>query len=180
MFLQYGELGPLAAEIGLPVWGTPANFNGFWVLALWLHWRRSTEVNQTLHNVLSVSWVGTLCIPERNFTRCKIHFMSKSCTLLYWQHYCTVLEWWASAKLCGIQQRVPPIFGRVAIALGIGLHSSLCLLCLYVVSVWHTLFFDIVDNGNILYSETWILYTLNSSQDGQNLMNICLKFHAIF
>jgi len=23
------NFGPLAAEIGLPVWGTPANFNGF-------------------------------------------------------------------------------------------------------------------------------------------------------
>jgi len=27
------QLGPLAAEIGLVVWGTPANFNGFRVLA---------------------------------------------------------------------------------------------------------------------------------------------------
>ena len=30
---QYGELGPLVAEIGPVVWGTPANFNGFRVLA---------------------------------------------------------------------------------------------------------------------------------------------------
>jgi len=28
---------PLAAEIGLPVWGIPANFNGFRVLAALLH-----------------------------------------------------------------------------------------------------------------------------------------------
>ena len=27
------NVGPLAAEIGLPVWGTPANFSGFRVLA---------------------------------------------------------------------------------------------------------------------------------------------------
>jgi len=27
------NFGPLAAEIGLPVWGTPANFKGFRVLA---------------------------------------------------------------------------------------------------------------------------------------------------
>jgi len=27
------NFSPLAAEIGLPVWGTPANFNGFRVLA---------------------------------------------------------------------------------------------------------------------------------------------------
>jgi len=29
-----------------------------------------------------------------------------------------------SAKLCGVKQRVPPIFGRAAITLGIGPHSS--------------------------------------------------------
>ena len=45
------NFGPLAAEIGLPVWGTPENFNGFRVLASLLHRRRSTEVNQTLHDV---------------------------------------------------------------------------------------------------------------------------------
>jgi len=31
-------------------------------------------------------------------------------------------HFWASAKLCGIEQRVPPIFGRAAITLGIGPH----------------------------------------------------------
>jgi len=31
--------GPLAAEIGLPVWGTPTNFNRFRVLALLLQRR---------------------------------------------------------------------------------------------------------------------------------------------
>jgi len=45
------NFGPLAAEIGLPVWGTPANFNGFRVLASLLHRRRSREVNQTLHDI---------------------------------------------------------------------------------------------------------------------------------
>jgi len=44
-------LGHLMAEIGWQVWGTPANFNGFRILASLLHWRRSTEVNQTLHDV---------------------------------------------------------------------------------------------------------------------------------
>jgi len=45
------NFGPLTAEIGLPVWGTPANFNLFRVLASLLHRRRSTAVNQTLHDV---------------------------------------------------------------------------------------------------------------------------------
>jgi len=47
---QYGELDPLAAEIGSGVWGTPANFNGFRVLASLLQWRCSPEANQTLHD----------------------------------------------------------------------------------------------------------------------------------
>jgi len=34
---QYGELGPLAAEIDPVVWGTPPNFNGFRFLAALLH-----------------------------------------------------------------------------------------------------------------------------------------------
>ena len=66
------NFGPLAAEIDPVVWGTPANFNGFRVLAALLH--------------------------------------------------CTVLQQWASAKLCGVEQRSPPIFSRAAITLGIGPH----------------------------------------------------------
>jgi len=42
MSLQYGEL---AAEIGSLVWGTPANFNGFRVLAA-LHPRHSSSGRQ--------------------------------------------------------------------------------------------------------------------------------------
>jgi len=41
----------LAAEIVSLVWGTPVNFNGFRVLASLLQRRRSTQANQTLHNV---------------------------------------------------------------------------------------------------------------------------------
>jgi len=41
----------LAAEIVSLLWGTPVNFNNFRVLASLLQRRRSTEANQTLHNV---------------------------------------------------------------------------------------------------------------------------------
>jgi len=44
------NVGPLTAEIGSVVWGTPTNFNGFRVLASLLRRRRSMEVNQTLHD----------------------------------------------------------------------------------------------------------------------------------
>ena len=45
------EFSWLTAEICWRVWGTPENFNGFRVLASLLHRRRSTDVNQTLHDV---------------------------------------------------------------------------------------------------------------------------------
>jgi len=47
------NLGQLTAEIGWRVWSTPANFNGFCILASLLHRRCSMEVNQTLHDVLA-------------------------------------------------------------------------------------------------------------------------------
>jgi len=42
------NFGPLAAEIGPAVWGTPANFNGFLVLAELLHGTVVVGVSQTL------------------------------------------------------------------------------------------------------------------------------------
>jgi len=45
------DFGPLTAEIGWRVWGTPANFNALRVWASLLHRRRSMEVKQTLHDV---------------------------------------------------------------------------------------------------------------------------------
>jgi len=42
------NFGPLAADIGLPVWGTPANFNCFRVLAALLHGSHIVGVSQTL------------------------------------------------------------------------------------------------------------------------------------
>ena len=50
MFPQYSELGPLAAEIGLPVWGTPAHFNAFRVLAALLYGTPVVGVSQTLRH----------------------------------------------------------------------------------------------------------------------------------
>jgi len=41
----------LAAEIISLVWGTPGNFSGFRVSTSLQQRRRSTEANQTFHNV---------------------------------------------------------------------------------------------------------------------------------
>ena len=42
------DIQSAAAEIGLPVWGTRAKFNGFRVLAALLHDSQVVSVSQTL------------------------------------------------------------------------------------------------------------------------------------
>ena len=42
------NIGPLTAEIGPLVWGTPANFNGFRVLEALMHGSQVVSVSQTL------------------------------------------------------------------------------------------------------------------------------------
>jgi len=44
------NFGPLAAEIGLPVWVTPANFNGFRILTALLHGTPSVGISKTLQH----------------------------------------------------------------------------------------------------------------------------------
>jgi len=43
--------GPVAAEICWPVWGTPANINGFRILAVLLHGTLVVGVSQTLRHL---------------------------------------------------------------------------------------------------------------------------------
>jgi len=62
------NFGPLTAEIGLPVWGTPANFNGFRVLPLLMQQCRSLEANQTAR-CLAISWAGIRYIHFRGLLR---------------------------------------------------------------------------------------------------------------
>ena len=136
------NFSPLAAEIRWRVWGTPANFNGFRVLASLLQQRCSPEANRTLHDVWPspglvhhIYIFGSSC-PWRYFVTCKIQFASKSCILVYWQRYCMALQQRASAKLCVVvqgmellnfrMQMAPPIFGWAAIMLGVGPHCSQC------------------------------------------------------
>ena len=47
------NFGPLAAEIVSLVWGTPANINGFRVLAALLHGTRAVGVGQNLRRAAS-------------------------------------------------------------------------------------------------------------------------------
>ena len=110
------NFGPVTAEIGSGVWGTPANFNGFRILPSLLgllQRRRSPQTNQTLHDVWLSPWLlhymyifGGSCpltefCPVQNSLTC---FTSKSCVLLHWQRYCTAIQQRASAKLCSMVQ----------------------------------------------------------------------------
>ena len=69
---------------------------------------------------------GGCCLLPRNgiLPGAKFSLRPPSLALSYWQRYCTALEQWARAKLCGVEHRAPPIFGRATITLGIGQHSS--------------------------------------------------------
>jgi len=126
------NFGPLAAEIVSLVWGTPANFNGFCVLASLLQRRHATEANQTLHDVWpSPAWLHYIYIhfwrllPHNGILPgAKFTLRPASLALSYRQPYCTALEQWARAKLCGVEHRAPPIFDRATITLGIGPHST--------------------------------------------------------
>jgi len=135
------NLGPLKAEIGSGVWGTPANFNKFRVLPSLLKQCRSPEANQTLCTVFDrvIGW-STVCIfsgtlaadgilPRAKFTlRPTLAFSyigsvtarhsssGRQPTFATWYK-----KWNGSTEL---SQRAPPIFGWAAIMLGIGPHSS--------------------------------------------------------
>jgi len=122
------NFGPLAAEIGPVVWGTPGNFSRCRILASLLQRRRSTEANQTLHDVwpspelVRYIYIFRILALQRNFVTCKIHFASNSCVLLYWQRYCTTLEQIGVSGslrcrtrngIAELSQRAASIFGRL-------------------------------------------------------------------
>ena len=130
---QYGELQPTSGWDRFVSLGHPNKFQrvsrlGFATAAKSLNGSQPNFARCL--RCLAVSRARTLymhfrgCCFVTEFATCKMNFASKSCALLYWQSYCTALEYWALAKLFGVEQRAPPIFGRAAITLGIGPHSS--------------------------------------------------------
>ena len=124
------NFGPLAAEIVSLVWGTPANVNGFRVLASLLQRRRSTEANQTLHNVwprllgwytiytFSVALASLRNLPGAKFT------LRPKLALSYFGSVTARHSSSGRQPNCGVEQRASPAFGRAANTLGIGPHSS--------------------------------------------------------
>jgi len=130
------NFGALTAEICWWVWGTPANFNGFRILASLLQRRRSLEANQTLDEV---SWVGTLYMHFRALLNCPLTEFCPVQNSLYVQvlrsPILTALLHGTPATgvsqtlrrgtrngITELSQRAPPIFGEASITLGIGPH----------------------------------------------------------
>jgi len=142
---QYGELGPLMAEIGLPVWGTPANFNRFRVLPLLLQRRYSPEANQTLHDVWPspglVQYIHTFggscpltkfCQVQNSLCIQVLHSPILAALLhgIWAAGVSQTLQHGTKNGITKLSQRAPPIFGWAAITLRIGPHSSWFMFCL--------------------------------------------------
>jgi len=133
------NFGPLTAEICSGVWGTPATFNEFRVLPSLLQRRRSLEANQTLHDVWSspglVHYIyifgGCLPLteffPVQNSLYVQVLCSSILAALLHGTPATGVSQTlWRGTRngITELSQKAPPIFGRAAITLGIGPHSS--------------------------------------------------------
>jgi len=114
-------------EIDWRVWGTPANFNGFRVLASLLQRRRSAEANQTLHDV----WPSPALVDLIHFRRLLPHngilprakFTLRPPSLaLSYIGSATARHSSSGRELnFGVEHTAPPIglFGRATITLGI-------------------------------------------------------------
>jgi len=131
----------VTAEISLPVWGTPPNFNGFRVLPSLLQRRRLPEVNETLHDVWQspglvglhyiYTFSGVLALTEfcsvQNSLYVQVLRSPILAALLHGTPAASVsytLRRRTRNGITELSQRAPPIFGRAAITLGIGPHSS--------------------------------------------------------
>jgi len=127
----------LTAETFWRVWGTPANFNGFRVLATLLQLRRSPEANQTLHDVWPfpglVRYVyifGSSCpltefCSVQNSLYVQVLRSPILAALLHGTPAAGISETLRHGTRNGITElslSAPPIFGRVVITLGIGPH----------------------------------------------------------
>jgi len=137
------NFGPLAAEIVSLVWGIPANFNRFQVVASLLHRRRSADVNKTLQDVwlspglvhCMYDFVGSCPLMGfyqlQNSLCVQVLRFPILAALLHGTRAAAVSQTVACTRngITELSQTAPPIFGWAAITLGIGLHSSLCLFC---------------------------------------------------
>jgi len=152
----------LTAEICCRVFGTPANLNGFRLLAVLLHRRRLTEVNQTLHDVWYTiyAFVGALApnrvLPGAKFTLCPSLTFSYIGTvtarhLSSW-HQPNFAAWYKEWNYGTFTTEGATYIPRAAITLGIRPHSSILMKCSLV--GWSL---TSLDSTNTAISETIVI-----------------------
>ena len=130
------NFSPLTAKIGSLVWGTPANFNGFRVLASLYcsDRRRSQEANHTLNDVWPSPWLihyirtfgGSCTLSEFCLVQNSLYVQvmrSSILAALYSRHSSSGRQpnfaaWYKEWIYTELSQRVPPIFGWATITLG--------------------------------------------------------------
>jgi len=138
------NVGPLTAEIGLPVWGAPTNFNRFRVLASLLQ-RRATSLKggqPTVARCLVVCWAGTLHIhfwgllpPDGILAHAEFTLRpSLAFSYILADGLSQTLRRGTRNRITEISQRVPFIFGWAGITFGIGPHSRLYLFCVICIA----------------------------------------------
>jgi len=153
------NFGPTSGWDRLPVWGTPSNFNSF---TCWLRYcsnvakRRPIKLCMMFGRLLRWYTLYTFSgafAPWQNFARCKIHFMSKSCVILYWQRYCTALQQRASAIICGwYKEWNYGTFAEGVTYIQLGGHH---------VGHRRTFSVAIVEQGGYRYKLLWVFYLLS-------------------
>jgi len=133
------NFSPITAEIDLGVWGIPANFNEFRVLALLLDRRSLSGGQPNIARCLTISWSGTRYIhywgllpsngilPGAKFVLCPSlafsYIGSVTARHLNSQRqpkFVVLYKEWNYRTFAPhhFQQRAPPIFHRAAITLG--------------------------------------------------------------
>jgi len=123
------NVSPLAAEIGPVVWGHPCEFQRVSRLGS-VSARLSSSGRQLNFAALNrgappifVRAAITLDIgPHSLYSLYYIHCVANFNGFRFLVTLLHGTQYWASAKLCGVEQRAPPIFGRAVITLGIGPH----------------------------------------------------------
>jgi len=142
--LGNGRVAPSCALLG--VWGTRANFNGFHILASLLHWHRTMEVTQTLHDVWPfpglVHYVyifGGSCplmefCQEQNSLGVHVLYYPILAALVHGTRAVVISQTLRRGTRRELQKFcssfAQPVFGRAAIALGIGQNSSTIFSCM--------------------------------------------------
>ena len=82
------------------------------------------------------------CCSVTAFCQVQNSLRPPSLALSYWQRYCTAVEQWARAKLCGVEHKAPPIFGKATITLDTGI-----LVCYILKCEYHFLFIELPLHG---------------------------------